>query len=76
MVQSIYQKDKKIGEGTYAIVYSGSYIPPGTSAPVKIAIKKIKLGAFKDGLDLSAIREVKTLQELKHPNVINVCFCI
>lgn len=38
-----------------------------------VAIKKIKLGQkFKDGLDMSAIREVKTLQELRHPNVIEV----
>jgi serine/threonine protein kinase len=38
----------------------------------KIAIKKIKVGQFKDGLDLSAIREVKYLRELHHPNVIEV----
>lgn len=39
----------------------------------KIAIKKIKVGQFKDGLDMSAIREVKFLRELKHKNVIEVC---
>jgi cyclin-dependent kinase 7 len=38
----------------------------------KVAIKKIKMGQFKDGLDLTAIREVKYLQELRHPNVIEV----
>jgi cyclin-dependent kinase 7 len=38
----------------------------------KIAIKKIKVGQFKDGLDMSAIREVKYLRELRHPNVIEV----
>ena len=31
-----------------------------------MAIKKIKVGQFKDGLDMSAIREVKFLRELKH----------
>jgi len=36
----------------------------------KVAIKKIKVGLFKDGLDMSAIREVKYLRELKHQNVI------
>ena len=30
------------------------------------------MGQFKDGLDMSAIREVKTLQELRHPNVVGV----
>lgn len=37
-----------------------------------MAIKKIKVGQFKDGLDMSAIREVKFLRELKHQNVIEV----
>lgn len=38
----------------------------------KVAIKKIKVGQFKDGLDMSAIREVKYLRELRHKNVIEV----
>ncbi|KAI0675494.1 CMGC/CDK/CDK7 protein kinase [Trametes maxima] len=38
----------------------------------KVAIKKIKVGQFKDGLDMSAIREVKFLRELKHQNVIEL----
>ena len=38
----------------------------------KVAIKKIKVGQFKDGLDMSAVREVKYLKELKHQNVIAV----
>ena len=38
----------------------------------RCAIKKIKVGQFKDGLDMSAIREVKYLRELKHINVIEV----
>lgn len=38
----------------------------------KVAIKKIKVGQFKDGLDMSAIREVKYLRELHHQNIIEV----
>ncbi|KAF8825824.1 hypothetical protein HHX47_DHR6000653 [Lentinula edodes] len=38
----------------------------------RVAIKKIKVGQFKDGLDMSAIREVKYLRELKHRNVIEL----
>jgi serine/threonine protein kinase len=38
----------------------------------QIAIKKIKVGQMKEGLDQSAIREVRYLRELKHPNVIEV----
>lgn len=63
-----YSKDRKVGEGTYAVVYLGNQI----STKRQIAIKEIKTGMFKDGLDMSAIREVKYLQELRHPNVIEL----
>lgn len=63
-----YTKDRKVGEGTYAVVYLGKEM----STERKIAIKEIKTGLFKDGLDMSAIREVKYLQELHHPNVIEM----
>ena len=36
----------------------------------QVAIKKIKVGEMKDGLDMTALREVKFLQELHHPNII------
>ncbi|GAA6021420.1 hypothetical protein JCM11491_006703 [Sporobolomyces phaffii] len=67
-IQQKYSKDKKVGEGTYAVVYLGRELATGR----KIAIKKIKVGQFKDGLDMSAIREVKFLRELNHPNLIQL----
>ncbi|KDQ18931.1 hypothetical protein BOTBODRAFT_28411 [Botryobasidium botryosum FD-172 SS1] len=63
-----WSKDAKIGEGTYAVVYRGRQSSTGR----QVAIKKIKVGQFKDGLDMSAVREVKYLRELKHPNVIEL----
>ncbi|DAA75169.1 TPA_exp: Uncharacterized protein A8136_1920 [Trichophyton benhamiae CBS 112371] len=67
-VRRKYVKDKKLGEGTYAVVYLGHLRDDPTSL---VAIKKIKLNAeYKDGLSMDAIREVKYLQELSHPNVI------
>ncbi|KAI9674516.1 MAG: TFIIH complex serine/threonine-protein kinase subunit kin28 [Caeruleum heppii] len=63
-----YVKDKKLGEGTYAIVYLG-HLKDDPNALV--AIKKIKIIAdYHDGLTMDAIREVKYLQELSHPNII------
>lgn len=60
--------DKKVGEGTYAVVYLGHHRTDPSSL---VAIKKIKVIAeYKDGLSMDAIREVKYLQELSHPNVI------
>lgn len=83
---SFRTKDQKVGEGTYAVVYRGkfSWVFTGfffwqmvrsgreVSTGRKVAIKKIKVGQFKDGLDMSAIREVKYLRELQHQNVIEV----
>jgi cyclin-dependent kinase 7 len=63
-----WTKDAKVGEGTYAVVYRGKEVATGR----QVAIKKIKVGQFKDGLDMSAIREVKYLRELQHPNVIEL----
>ena len=63
-----YKKTKKLGEGTYATVHLGHL----TSDPKQlVAIKKIKLNAdYRDGLSMDAIREIKYLQELSHPNII------
>lgn len=65
-----FEKLGKIGQGTYATVYKGMAITGSKKRTV--AIKKIKIGAFKDGLDISAIREIKYLNELHHPNVIDL----
>lgn len=65
-----WAKDEKLGEGTYAIVYKG-WLRSDRSQTV--AIKKIKVNTdFKDGLSMDAIREVKYLQELRHPNIISL----
>ncbi len=68
-----FERLEKLGEGTFAVVFAGRAIPKNQQDPVKrIAIKKIKTGLFQDGLDMSAIREIKYLKELKHPNVIDL----
>ena len=63
-----YKKDSRVGEGTYAVVFLGKQLRTSRD----VAIKEIKTGLFKDGLDMSAIREVKYLQEMKHNNVIEL----
>ncbi|ORX37204.1 kinase-like domain-containing protein [Kockovaella imperatae] len=62
-------KGIKVGEGTFANVYKGTEKVTGR----QVAIKKIKIGEMKDGLDMTALREVKFLQELRHPNIIELC---
>ncbi|KAG8861485.1 TFIIH complex serine/threonine-protein kinase subunit kin28 [Tulasnella sp. 330] len=53
MLKELWQ-EAKVGEGTYAVVYRGRHAVTGR----QVAIKKIKIGQFKDGLDMSAIREL------------------
>lgn len=65
---SRYTKERKVGEGTYAEVYVGQ----NTATSQQIAVKMIKVSEFKDGLDMSAIREVKFLREMQHRNVIDL----
>ena len=65
---SRYTKERKVGEGTYAEVYVGQ----NTATNQQIAVKMIKVSEFKDGLDMSAIREVKFLREMQHRNVIDL----
>lgn len=91
-IQQKYSKDKKVGEGTYAVVYLGRELatgrkiaikkvsqPPLSAPPLSLSLadpgpraSQIKVGQFKDGLDMSAIREVKFLRELNHPNLIQL----
>lgn len=60
----------KLGEGTYAIVTAGHYRHDPTKL---VAIKRIKFNAeFKNGIALDAIREIRFLSELSHPNIIKL----
>ncbi len=67
-IRASYNKIAKIGEGTYASVFLAQH----AVTKQRVAIKKIKVLSSKDGLDVTAIREVRFLKELKHPNVIQV----
>ncbi|RKP14223.1 Pkinase-domain-containing protein [Piptocephalis cylindrospora] len=63
-----YVKDRKIGEGAYAVVYEATRVSTGE----RVAIKKIKAQKHHNGIDVSTVREIKALQELKHPNVLRL----
>jgi serine/threonine protein kinase len=40
-----------------------------------VAIKKIRLGKYKEGVNFTALREIKLLKELKDPNIIELIDC-
>jgi cyclin-dependent kinase 7 len=64
---------KKIGEGTYAVVFSG-HIKAHPSTLV--AIKKFKINIsdprLRDGINVDTIREIKYLQEISHPSIVSL----
>ena len=63
-----YIRGKELGEGTYAVVYEGRL---RSDPNVRVAIKKIKVQKeYSDGMAPDAVREVKFLQELRHPNIV------
>ncbi|KAI8633087.1 Pkinase-domain-containing protein [Xylariaceae sp. FL1651] len=65
-----YVKGKKLGEGTYANVFLGFLRSDHTQL---VAIKKIKIQKeYTEGMAPDAVREIKHLQELSHPNIITL----
>lgn len=79
-----YVKKKKVGEGTYAVIYlSEQYLVNRSDGPVIIkepegtykrlvAIKKIKKTSSARGISISAVREVKALKLVKSPYVLEL----
>lgn len=67
-----YHKIAFLGEGQFATVYKAEDTENGNRI---VAVKKIKLGMLseaQDGINRTALREIKLLQELHHPNVIGL----
>ncbi|XP_074425651.1 cyclin-dependent kinase 7 isoform X3 [Larus michahellis] len=66
-----YEKLDFLGEGQFATVYKAR----DKNTNQIVAIKKIKLGhrsEAKDGINRTALREIKLLQELSHTNIIGL----
>ncbi|CAI5437748.1 unnamed protein product [Caenorhabditis angaria] len=66
-----YETIRHLGEGQFANVYMAKDTETGET----VAIKKIKLGSrdeAKDGINRTAIREIKLLKEIQHENIIGL----
>lgn len=60
---------------TYFFQFATVYKARDLETDEIVAVKKIKLGSraeAKDGINRTALREIKILQELSHPHVIGV----
>lgn len=66
-----YERLSELGEGTFGVVSKARDKTKADDDPTAIvAIKKIRMGNYKDGVNVTALREIKLLQEIRHPNVI------
>ncbi|CAB0030076.1 unnamed protein product [Trichogramma brassicae] len=65
-----YTISGKIGEGAHGVVLKG--LDKSSSTPRPVALKRILLKRIDDGIPISVLREVKTLQRLKHPYIVEL----
>jgi len=63
-----YISKEQVGEGTYGSVYL-SY---SKETERRVALKKLILHKEKDGFPLYAVREMKLLKMLRHPNIVQL----
>ena len=63
-----YKVMKVLGQGTWGVVHMAEQ--KGTGRVV--AIKKIKSERAEEGVNFTAVREIKLLRELKHENIIEL----
>lgn len=65
---SKYERLAKIGQGTFGEVFKAKHRTTGK----KVALKKVLMENEKEGFPITALREIKILQLLKHENVVNL----
>eukprot|EP00890_Picochlorum_soloecismus_P004252 jgi/Picsp_1/4828/NSC_02195-R1_cell division control protein expressed len=63
-----YQREDKIGEGTYGVVYKARDSITGKL----LALKQIRLEQDEEGVPSTAIREIALLKDLRHQNVVGL----
>lgn len=64
----VYERLAHVGEGTYGKVYKARHVGTGTM----YALKRIRMEGEKDGFPVTAMREIKLLQNLRHRNVLRL----
>lgn len=63
-----YEKIRRIGEGTYGVVYAAKHRPTGQL----VALKKLRMDRERDGMPVTSVREVRVLQSCTHVNLVNL----
>jgi len=63
-----FKRTKKLGEGTYGIVWKAENSITGE----EVALKQIRLQSEDEGVPCTAIREISLLKELRHENIVQL----
>eukprot|EP00877_Chromochloris_zofingiensis_P015176 jgi/Chrzof1/9912/Cz04g20170.t1 len=63
-----YEKGVVLGRGTFGSVYKAVDNQTGKV----VAIKKIDVGATQEGINVTSLREIKLLKELKSPYIVEL----
>ncbi|CAK5272995.1 unnamed protein product [Mycena citricolor] len=66
--QSDYQVTTKLGEGTFGEVHKAIH----SQSNRLVALKRILMHNEKEGMPVTALREIKILKALKHPAIVNI----
>ncbi|KAG6902049.1 hypothetical protein C0995_005105 [Termitomyces sp. Mi166 len=67
-LQSDYDVTTKLGEGTFGEVHKAIHKETGRH----VALKRILMHNEKEGMPVTALREIKILKALKHPSIIEI----
>ncbi|ANB15958.1 cyclin-dependent serine/threonine protein kinase CTK1 [Sugiyamaella lignohabitans] len=66
--ESIYERVLQVGEGTYGKVYKTTNRDTG----LIVALKRLRMESEREGMPITAIREIKLLQSLRHENIVSL----
>jgi hypothetical protein len=63
-----YEKIEKLGEGTYGVVYKAK----DKFKNRFVALKKVRMDAWEDGVPAIALREISVLKEVRHAHIVGL----
>ena len=66
---SKYEKQAKIGQGTFGEVFKAR---DKRNKQKIVALKKVLMENEKEGFPITALREIRILQLLRHENIVNL----
>jgi len=64
----LYAIVSQVGEGTFGKVYKAR----NTVSGLHVALKRIRMESERDGFPVTAMREIKLLQSLRHDNIVQL----